>query len=85
MADDLFRGKYLQLSALVAGTKEGPGGRNLGQLRGGSGGAVHCLIGRERVSELAGVVAGRFVIIRGRCDGKQGANVVLRDCSIVAK
>ena len=85
-ADQTFKGKPVRLTGVAVKKDPIAGGETrLTIAEAGSG--VQCIFGQEQKDALERIVPGqmRYITILGRCEGKQGNNVVLRDCSLVTK
>ena len=82
--DSRFKGKLLQVAGFVSKIDKKAAGETCITLQDGPGLSVQCFFGREHEKALSNVTVNqvRMVIIRGRCEGKRGDSVVMRECSL---
>ena len=83
MASDLiYKGEEVELHGIVYETDSGDSGVNSISLWTDKDGSIQCFYPGSDKSKVLGLRKGLFVTVRGKCAGKVGRNIILRNCSL---
>jgi hypothetical protein len=85
-ADRKFRGKVIEVSGPIHRVDKDRFGRVAVELDAGGDGLIRCDFPREADAQLAALKVDQKVVIRGRCVGNSGRDVVkLETCTLVSR
>src|SRR5262249_8534448 len=82
VADQMMEGKKFELTGVVLPSDKKDSDKLSLILGGGGTSVIRCYFRPDQEKAVASVATQKSVTIRCRCDGKQGDNIMLRECSI---